>query len=104
MRALLLLLATAGPALAWSDTDRITFAGSLGSVLASEEMCGLTFNQQAITDLVAAKVPADDMEFPSTLNMMVSGAEFTNKRMSASQKTAHCAQISRVAKQYGLTS
>jgi len=48
-------------------------------------------------------VPADDMTFASSLNMQVIGVKAFQKEMSASQKTAHCTQIARVAKSYGFT-
>lgn len=78
-------------------------ANDLGTVLASEEVCGLSYDQAAIEAFIAKKVSADDMSFASTLNMMVMGSEAQIGDMSASAKTAHCAQIRRVAKSYGFT-
>ena len=75
-------------------------ATALGSIIASEQYCGLAYDQGAIAAYIESKVPADDMSFPSTLQMMVAGAEFRFDEMSASAKTAHCTQISRVAKSY----
>lgn len=75
-------------------------ATALGSVLAAEKHCGFTYDQAAIAAYVESKVPADDMSFPSTLQMMVQGQEYQLSEMSESSKTAHCTQIARVAKTY----
>ena len=76
-------------------------ASSLGNILASEDLCGLSYNQDAIQAFIEKKVPADDLKFTSTLTMMVEGSKYNNKSFTKSQKTAHCAQIKRVAKHYG---
>ena len=87
------------PALA-QNAASIKIATALGSVLASEELCGLSYDQAAISAYVEANVPADDMSFPSTLQMMTQGQEYQLGQMTASAKTAHCAQITRVAKSF----
>lgn len=83
--------------------DSMTIAVSLGTVLASEEFCGLTYNQDAISTYIAKNVKDDDMQFPSTLQMMTEGQKSQLKEMSKSQVTAHCAQIKRLTKSYGFT-
>lgn len=83
--------------------DSMQLANHLGSVLASEEKCGLTFNQAAIEAYVTSKVKADDMSFPSTLEMMTTGQKALLDEMSPSSLTAHCAQVRRVAKSNGFT-
>lgn len=94
--ALMVLLFTPARAL-----DTVDVANSLGSVIASEEACGLQYDQDAIKRFIDAKVPADDMGFPNMLNMMTQGASYSIRSMSASAKAAHCRQIERVAKSYG---
>lgn len=104
MRRLLVLpalLALAAPASAWSDLDRMTVSNALGSLLGSETACGLAFDQAAVSRYIDDKVPADDMQFASMLNMMAGGTEAQIADMSASQKTAHCRQIERAAKSHG---
>lgn len=96
-------IALSGPALAMDDLERSQLAMDLGSVLASEEPCGLTYSSGAIEKFIDQKVPADDMGFPSELSMMTSGAEFQIKEMTPAAKTAHCRQIKRVAKSFGFT-
>lgn len=102
-RALMLpaLLAFTVPAAAWSDVDRMTVSNALGSLLGSETACGLTFDQDAVSRYIDDKVPADDMQFTSMLNMMAGGTAAQIADMSASQKTAHCRQIERAAKSHG---
>lgn len=88
-----------GPALA--DTDSFTLATELASVIGSEQDCGLSFDQPAIEKYIADHVKADDMSFPSTLQMMIPATRYQFASMSASAKTAQCAQVRRIAKSYG---
>ena len=90
------------PSLAWDDLDRMKFSGALAEVLGSEEACGLSYRQDAIAKLIEEKVPADDMEFSRLLSLETRMAERDVADMNASSKTAHCTQIKRVAKTYGL--
>ncbi|ELT50989.1 hypothetical protein [Brucella intermedia] len=83
-----------------SDVKSSQLANRLGSVLASEEACGLTYDQGAIEKFISANVAADDMSFPSMLDVMTNGNRVSLERMSPSQKTAHCTQVRRVAKSY----
>lgn len=76
-------------------------ANELGTVIASEEACGLTFDQAAIAAFIDERVPDDDMGFPSMLQTMIAGTEFQLRDMSESAKTAHCTQIRRVARRHG---
>jgi len=82
------------------DMKSIQTATELGSVLASEELCKLSFDQAAIAAYIEANVAADDMSFPSTLTMMISGSEYQLSSLSGSALTAHCTQIARIAKSY----
>lgn len=83
------------------DLESMKLANQLGDVLASEEACGLSYDQDAIAAFIEKKVAADDMGFTSTLNLMTQATTSQIEDMSASQKTAHCAQTKRVAKSYG---
>jgi hypothetical protein len=83
-----------------SGMESLQLAMHLGDVLASEQPCGLSYDQAAISAFIANKVKADDMGFTSNLNIYTFGATSQIRDMSTSQKTAHCAQIKRVAKQY----
>lgn len=83
--------------------DSTLTAMNLGNVLASENACGLSYDQSAIAAFIEKNVEADDMGFPSTLQLMTVGAEVGLKDMSQSEVTAHCTQIRRLAKAYGFT-
>jgi hypothetical protein len=99
-----IMLATAQPDIATAqDLKSMALANELGSVLASEELCGLAFDQSAIAAFVEKRVKSDDLSFASSLKMMTSGNELQLRGMSSSSKTAHCTQIRRVAKSYGFT-
>jgi hypothetical protein len=73
-------------------------ASALGSVLGSEKGCGLKYDQAAIEAYIEKNVSASDMEFVGTLGMMTEVTASDIEKMSLSQKTAHCAQIRRVAR------
>ena len=99
--ALPLLLALLVPgALRAQSLESMNVANQLGTVLASEEFCGLSYDQAAIEKFIEEKVAADDMGFASNLQVMTEGQRYSLKDMSASSRTAHCAQIRRVAKSY----
>ncbi|TVR11858.1 MAG: signal recognition particle [Salinarimonadaceae bacterium] len=83
--------------------DSMTLANQLGDVLASEELCGLSYDHDAIERFIEERVAADDMSFTPMLRMMTDGATYTQDEMSESAKRAHCAQIRRVARSYGFT-
>ena len=89
------------PVQAQSKFDSMQLAQSLGDMLASESLCGLHYIQPAIEAFISKRVRADDLEFNSMLTLMTAGADSQLQNLSASAKTAHCAQTSRVAKNYG---
>ena len=81
--------------------DSTDVALQLGTVLASETFCNLSYNHEAIDAYVQKNVSADDMGFPSMLDMMTQGSEIQLRDMSSSSKAAHCTQMRRIAKSYG---
>lgn len=89
-------------AFAWSEMESMAFANDLGMILASEEPCGMTYDQGAIQALIEKTVPAEDMSFPSTLSVMTQGQAYSLQKMSPSSLTAHCAAVTRSAKHFGL--
>jgi hypothetical protein len=96
----LLTLGALGSASA-ASMESLNLARALGDVLASESFCGLSYNQDAIKKFIDEHVNKNDMEFSTTLRMMTDGSQYENDSMSVSEKTAHCAQITRVARSYG---
>jgi hypothetical protein len=103
MRAALLLFAFAEIALARNGAVAAeqNLAEDLATVLGSEEFCGLTYDQSAIQAFVEKRVAADDLTFAGDLNTYTGGTKYENRAMSASEKTARCTQIQRVAKSFG---
>ncbi|MFP9138687.1 signal recognition particle [Devosia sp. XGJD_8] len=82
------------------DLQSMQVATALGSVIGSEELCELSYDQEAIAAYIESKVSADDMSFPSTLQMMVQAQQYQLTDMSESAKTAHCTQIARAAQSF----
>ncbi|MEW4459429.1 hypothetical protein AB1K42_15160 [Roseibium algicola] len=89
------------PAFAWSESEQYDAAKRLGSVIAAESFCGMSYKQSAISGYVERTVPADDMGFASILDTEIYSANYDQGEMEQSQKTAHCTQMRRVAKSYG---
>lgn len=81
--------------------ETMQLATNLGTVIAAEAYCGLSYDQAAVAAYIERKVKPDDMSFPSTLQMMIEGSKFQLQSMSPSAKTAHCAQIKRIAATFG---
>lgn len=73
-------------------------ANNLGSLLASEKYCGLTYKPEAIAAYIEKNVKADDMGFSGMLSLMTDGASLGFEEFSETRKVAHCTQSRRVAK------
>ncbi len=97
-----LFLALPASATEWSDLDRMEFANSAGTLLASEEPCGLTFDPSAVRALITDNVPAGDLEFASMLRTMTQGRRAMIEGMADSQLVAHCASVEQNARHYRL--
>lgn len=76
-------------------------AMSLGTLIGSEEYCGLTFDQAAIEAWVEKNIPADAMDFPQHMSMGHDAEIYQQSSRSPSAKTAHCAGVTRTARHYG---
>jgi hypothetical protein len=85
------------------STNRMKLVIGLADVLASEQFCGLNYDEAAIRAFIDKNAPADDMTFNNALELITAGSRRENQRLSASEKVAHCEQIVRVAKSYGFT-
>ena len=95
---LVAILMLANSSLAIADSNDIAL--KLGTVIAAEKFCGFDYDQKAIENYIEKNVPASDMNFPSTLQLMVDGTAYNHQNMSKSAKTAHCFGIKRTAKHY----
>ena len=82
------------------NLESMQLAQELGNLIASEKFCNLEYDQDAIRAFIKEHVREDDMSFAGTLQLMTAGAQFQLNQMSASAKTAHCAQTARVARSY----
>ena len=101
-KRLVMLIAVLVPAVsAAQSTDSLVKAQELGNILASEELCGLVFNQDAIVRWIDDNTDPADMGFSGMLQMMTEGAKFGFPGMSESSKTAHCRSVERVAQHFG---
>lgn len=74
---------------------------SLGDLIGSEKACGLAFDQSAIERFIEARAPAADLEFMGNVDGSAAIAASDFAGFTESQKTAHCAQARRVARNYG---
>jgi energy-converting hydrogenase Eha subunit B len=99
--ALATALAAAFAFPAAASASSMILANQLGSVLGSEEGCGLAFDQDAIEAWIEANVAADDMGFAGTLGLMSKGQARQIGDMTESERRAHCAQTRRVARSFG---
>lgn len=96
-----LVLAVA-PALASAQSmDSMQKAQELGTLLAAEKFCGLSYDQAAIGTWIDENTDPSDMGFSGTLTMMTEGSSFMQGDMSESSKTAHCRSIERTARHFG---
>lgn len=95
-------LLSIAPSLAMTQSmASMTAAMNLGSVLAAESFCGLTYDQDAISDWIDANTDPGDMGFASSLSLMTDGAGYELQGMTDSSRTAHCRSIERTARHYG---
>ena len=84
-----------------ADTAKPQLVYALGDVLASEEYCELSYDQEAIADYVSKNVPASDMGFTDRLYTATAASKRSFNEKTISEKTAHCTQVKRVAKLNG---
>jgi hypothetical protein len=83
------------------DIQSIKLSQELGSILASEDFCGVSYDKAAIERFIEARVKANDMGFVTMLNTMTTGSRVQLQQMSEAHKVAHCAQIRRVSRSLG---
>lgn len=84
-----------------SAQSSASMAMELGSILASEEPCGLTYDQGAIVTWIEENIAADDMGFAGTLDIMTRGQGRQVAAMSPSALTANCAAVTGAARHFG---
>jgi hypothetical protein len=92
------LAATAASAM---DVEVTQLAFDLGALLASEEPCGLAYDQAAIAAFIDANVPPDAMSFSGDLTSATTVAAWQIEDQTESARTAHCASVTRTARHFG---
>lgn len=74
------------------------FTEQLAMLLASEKLCGLTYDAAAIKSYIEANVASDDLGFADSLSGQIALRELGANDIPASQKVARCTQVTRVAR------
>lgn len=87
-----------------ADAALVGLASDLGTILGSEQFCGLHLDQAGVSAWVKQNVPPGRMDFQGQLQVMTMGQKAFNDQMSAAAKTAHCAAVEQSARQAGLIS
>ena len=86
---------------AMTDEEARRHARMLGDILGAEQHCDLTYDQAAIAAWIEATIPADRLDFASTVDGLANLARFTLDGQSLSQRTAFCTSIRRAAAHLG---
>ncbi len=84
-----------------AQADTYETAVNLGSMLASETPCGLTYDQAAIQAFIGDNVPPSEMGFADQLASMTRLAASSLEGVSGSKLTAHCSAIAASAAHFG---
>jgi hypothetical protein len=103
MRLTALLLCLATPAAAMNDMEEMQAASTLGSLLASEKPCKLTYDQTAVAAWITANIPPERIGFASQLQMMTMGQGMFVDGLTGSGLTAHCTSVAQSARHLGFT-
>lgn len=90
------------PAAAQDQMQTINAASQIGTVLGSEEPCGLSYNADAVAGWIDTMVAPDNLEFAPMLNTMTMGTAFQIEQMTDTARAAQCHTVERTAKHYGL--
>lgn len=96
-----LMLFGSGAIASAANFDEQKVANDLGTVLAAEDVCGLSYDQDAIQKYVTEIVPSDVTSFPGTLGLWTRTRKDQMQTMTGSEKTAQCTSIKNIAKSYG---
>lgn len=96
-----LALGLAPSANAQTDYDVSVLASRLGTMLASEQICGLDYDQQAISGFIDANVTGAALGFASELRANTGLAGYDLDEMTDSARTAHCRSVENTARHLG---
>lgn len=94
-------IVTAWPVAAMTDLEAYQLSSDLGTLLAAEELCELTFDEQAVAAYISETVPAERIDFAAKLQGMTAMSRLSLDNLSPSGKAAHCAAVTKSAKHLG---
>lgn len=100
MRIAALVCLLASPALAYEDATMVAY--TLGGVLGSEVVCGLTLDTAAVEAFVAERVDPAEMGFANHMAGIAHGTATQVDAMTEAAKAAHCKAVAASAAHYGL--
>ncbi len=104
----LLVLFTPGAVMAEAAAEPTDYADSfvtadrLANILASDELCSIQFNQDAINAYIEENVAPDDLAFASTLRRRATSIYALISMQPEAEQDAHCFQVRRSAEALGL--
>lgn len=84
------------------ELSSFELAESLGLLLASEDVCNLSFDQDAVADWITENVDPGDLEFVGMLARAIRMAGRSLDDIAGASKTAHCAAVEVSAGNEGL--
>lgn len=82
--------------------DSFVTADRLANILASDELCSIRFNQEAINTYIEENVAADDLEFAPTLRRRATSIYALISMQPKTEQEAHCFQVRRSAEALGI--
>ncbi|MEL6694179.1 MAG: hypothetical protein AAFQ12_14280 [Pseudomonadota bacterium] len=99
-RFIILAVLIAQPAWANAEREANKFAKDLASILAAESYCGLSYDPEAISALIAERVDPSVVSFAGNLDSHI-WRESLNEDPSAGMKIARCAAVEQTARHFG---
>lgn len=76
-------------------------ASSLGQIIGAETVCGLAYDQAAITAFIDERVDPAQLDFAATLNMTVMGGQYNAEEWSGTARAAQCRAVENTARAHG---
>ena len=92
----IILLGSVSPA--YPDSK---LASELAMILASEELCGFEYSEEAIDQYISENVDPSEIGFAAALFNFSRSAERRFAKIDGSRKVAHCAAVANTARHYG---
>lgn len=84
-----------------TESETYMFTSHLANVLSSEEVCGLSFDHDALGQWIAEQPEAASLSFANLLTTNRQLSDHSLQDLSGSSKVAHCAGVQRFATDAG---